>query len=178
MCFRERQLPCTRILAFHPWFSHPSGCLSGHHAHPQSGSLIMNKQRMLKLADFLDNLPAKKFGFSFFRDDDDDVAYTPPEKCGAVGCAIGWMPTVFPRTCKDWVGSKTKNGYTLKPDDYFIQAAQILDIDSWSCLYLFSPRKCVNNLKPRQLGDRATPKKVADRIRQFVEKYPTSKFTG
>ena len=138
----------------------------------------MNKQRMLKLADFLDNLPTKKFDFSIFRDRDDTAVYTPPEKCGAVGCAIGWMPTVFPRVCKSWMGSKMKNGYTVKPGLWFDDAAKVLDIDYNDCDNLFSPGGCVPGLRPTALSENTTPKKVAARIRQFVEKYPSSKFTG
>ena len=136
----------------------------------------MNKQRMLKLADFLETLPTKKFDFSMIRDHDKDVQYIPPAKCGAVGCAIGWMPTVFPRLCGDWVASKTKNGYTVRDGVWFDDAAEVLDIDYSDCTALFTPGGEVYGL--RNLGENTTPKAVARRIRQFVEKYPTSKFTG
>lgn len=137
----------------------------------------MNKQRMLKLADFLDNLPAKKFDFAIFRTIACDAPYVAPESCGAVGCAIGWMPTVFPRVCKEWVAFKTKNGYTLKNQGFFTPAAKVLDLATDHCEDLFSPGVPVKGLNPRSLSEQTTPKAVAKRIRQFVEKYPTSKFT-
>lgn len=134
----------------------------------------MNKQRMLKLADFLDNLPPKKFDFGSFRGEG-------AASCGTIGCAIGWMPSVFPRVCKSWVGEKVEGGYTLSDDVQlyeFDEAAEVLDIDVDHCRDLFTPTENLTELKPQFLPVSATPKQVAKRIRQFVEKYPASKFTG
>src|SRR5438093_919703 len=61
----------------------------------------MNTKRLLKLADFLDELPREKFDFG-------QIAYQGGKpmaealklgavRCGTVACAIGWMPAVWPR---------------------------------------------------------------------------------
>lgn len=59
------------------------------------------RQRLLKLANFLDALPRKKFDLCSYvntENVDDDVSVKKNLlNCGTTACAIGWCPTVFPR---------------------------------------------------------------------------------
>ena len=56
--------------------------------------------RLQKLADFLLELPADRFDYSAWVEEDDG-------ECGTVCCAIGWMPKVDPKKWK-W---KKDDGY-------------------------------------------------------------------
>lgn len=47
----------------------------------------IQRKRFLRLADYLQRLPARKFNFSIFAQQ---------KTCGTVGCAMGWTPAVFP----------------------------------------------------------------------------------
>ena len=57
-------------------------------------SVAVGCARLHKLANFLDKLPNSHFRF-------DAICYIFPKsqtnKCGTVGCAMGWTPTVFPK---------------------------------------------------------------------------------
>lgn len=64
---------------------------------PTTKTPCVNTARLLKLADFLDKLPRSHFNFNTVLE---KVPATKENECGTVGCAIGWCPTVFPRTCK------------------------------------------------------------------------------
>lgn len=51
------------------------------------------KQRLLRVARFLDKLPEEKFDFSKV------VSHRDENCCGTVCCAVGWMPKIDP---KNW----------------------------------------------------------------------------
>lgn len=53
----------------------------------------MRKERLLKLADFLDTLPAKRFDISLYAEDGFSK-----DNCGTAACACGWATVVFPRS--------------------------------------------------------------------------------
>ncbi len=55
-------------------------------------------QRLLKWADFLEELPAEQFNLQYWRKD-----------CGTVACAAGWLPTIFPRHWKVDTGDAPPN---------------------------------------------------------------------
>lgn len=52
--------------------------------------------RLLKLADFLEELPPEKFNFFKVVSRGEHNGHT----CATVACAIGWTPKVFPRLVK------------------------------------------------------------------------------
>lgn len=60
----------------------------------------MNQQRanrLVKMIEFLQTLPSKRFNFNTIIDTDKRfIKGMSQHDCGAVGCAIGWTPTVFP----------------------------------------------------------------------------------
>ena len=71
----------------------------------------MNKERLLKLADFLQELPKDKFDFTSVVEE-----YDRENECGTLCCAIGWTPAVFPDLVK-W----------LVPRNRLIRAVEIAD---------------------------------------------------
>lgn len=130
-------------------------------------------KRMLKLCDFLDELPRTKFDFSIVREE---------RKCGTVGCAMGWTPTVFPRLVKadSYVaGDRRKmdvvmrNGNSLA--DYIAVAVELFGISEIEASALFSPDEALYSdnapfkkvLPP--LPWTATPKQVSKRLRRFLK---------
>ena len=81
--------------------------------------------------------------------------------CGTVGCAVGWMPTVFPRLTK-W----TQENVALREDETVVEyavAERVFGLDYYESRGLFSPTWS-------NLGVRASPKQVAKHIRRFVKR--------
>lgn len=125
----------------------------------------MNKKRMLKLADFLENVvPKHRFDLCIIAKENDKGEKPGPNTCGTAGCAIGWMPNVFPRLCqyveRDWFSYllRVENKETRSKD--FKAAEEIFDINSQSSSYLFNPV---------YYGHKKGKMTVAKRIRKFVE---------
>jgi hypothetical protein len=124
------------------------------------------RKRLLKLAAFLDTLPREKFDFAVVtrigKKPMLEALKAGHERCGTVGCAIGWMPAVFPRLVR-W----DENNYVcLKGDvdDYNADryaAERFFDLSDDEASCLFVPESS-------GLGALATPKQVARHIRQFV----------
>jgi hypothetical protein len=121
----------------------------------------------LKLADFLDNLSPAKFDLSCIVHVDDrnnqqlTKSYAFKEgACGSVGCAIGWCPVVFPRSCK-----YHKNMYVVSKEDQSIMdfefAIEHFGISMAQAKYLFMPDAYHRSKRG--------PKSVASRIRNFVK---------
>jgi hypothetical protein len=146
----------------------------------------MNARRLLKLADFLAALPREKFDFSQIVEQKGkpmlQALKAGKTRCGTVGCAIGWMPAVFPRHLKwgeDFRGSGTYLGvyfrnsdpesFSGEPIDFQV-AEQFFGITEDETQWLFLPdyysgeRDADNGL-----SDSATPKAVARHIRKFVQ---------
>lgn len=129
----------------------------------------MNEKRLLKLATFLDALPPAKFDFTRIARETGkpmlEALKAGPTECGTVGCAIGWMPAVFPRLT-EWVTNAYGLGVALKRDKTvlnFEAAEAVFGLDSYEAEYLFNP-----NTSPLQ--DWATPKQVGRHIRAFVKR--------
>jgi hypothetical protein len=129
----------------------------------------MNKQRLEKLAAFLDTLPAKKFRYDVIVR---TTETTPSLDCGTIACAMGWLPVVFPRSWKweknvfnDWeLNRKTKNNYLLSSCDFTLtNVAKWFNITKDEAFMLFYPISMQN-----KLTDNARPKTVAKHIRKFI----------
>ena len=128
----------------------------------------MNKERLLKLADHLENgnLGHKYFSFSVWNSDDwQDGADV---KCGTMGCAIGECPFVWPDDWKfDTDGEPVLDGKIGVHDsvvDWF-------ELSKDEGRHLFIPQK----QSPVVFGGKyvdgdATKYEVAANIRAFVEK--------
>ncbi len=144
----------------------------------------VHKARLLKLADFLENsVPKKHFDLDFFthdndtyseeqccRDDDQDsILITKLKKikgdlkqhtCGAVACAIGWMPAVFPRSF-EW---NENANITLRRDvnqGGFEAVDEFFGLSYLEVLHLFTSEYYRRG--------RRGPKAVAHKIKKFVE---------
>jgi len=127
--------------------------------------------KLEKLAAFLDGLPSAAFDFTVVRDE---------KKCGAVGCAIGWTPSVFP----DEVGS-TKFGVVLHgkvcmtgEHDFRTVAQQLFGVSRDEADALFNADSgddhqaedfdCPWNASGHRLSINAGPRDVAGAIRRYV----------
>ncbi len=135
--------------------------------------MAINYKRLLKLADFLDKLPRSHFDFNTILE---KVEPSRKNKCGTVGCAIGWCPTVFPRVCE--VVSNPGEQMEVAPigrepdfwSNYGTHAAagsHIFGITEGEAYGLFTPSEDSPANGKRLRGD-ATPKQVARRIRTYV----------
>lgn len=152
----------------------------------------IHKARLLKLADFLENtVPKKHFDLDHFTRDNDlydtpldnftkkvvDEEYKvllkklnkikkdfKPHTCGAVACAVGWFPAVFPRSFM-WnedtaVILKTDINKKYANVDFDV-VESFLGIDEDQVHRLFT-----SDFYP--LGKRG-PKSVAKKIKNFVK---------
>jgi len=136
----------------------------------------MNTERLLKLADFLDDLAPEKFDFS-------RVIH----RCGTVGCAIGWTATVFPELVglsilEEQDHSDEKDQYTWKTGvkwlgtenpgwaghNYAWVAEKLFDISMQEGFKLFTCDQRRQWTAESSLDALATPKEVAQSIRQFI----------
>jgi len=133
----------------------------------------MNRERLLKLADFLDKLPEEVFDLSILTEVSDPVSYggrvnlksmleetikNEFKPCGAVACAIGWMPACFPGElvwdCRSDVMLKDQSAWN------FLAMQKFLGIELRDCDELFSIFG-YTELNP-------SPQDVAAKIRGFV----------
>ena len=122
-----------------------------------------HKNRLLKLATFLDTLPRAQFDFATVFE---------KRECGTVGCAMGWTPAVFPRLVKykDW-GYGNSDVRTKRRLGFGAVAQEIFGLTTPEAMGLFVSEynmvvgeKMVND----KLGDNAWPTSVARRIRRFI----------
>ena len=60
----------------------------------------MNKQRLRKLADFIEQLKPRKLDMTEIAVEDEDTGKMNPYKCKSVACAMGWTPFIFPTLIK------------------------------------------------------------------------------
>lgn len=122
----------------------------------------MNKHRLLKLADYLDNLNPKEFCFWRVISD-----------CGTVGCACGHLPKLFPRLARYVIRSGLIVDIQCIATDsrwYPLVDAKIFNISASDAWHLFKPEK-QKALGLPLVGRGARPKTVAKLIRAYVEKY-------
>jgi len=113
----------------------------------------MRKDRLLKLADFLEKVVAKKPKYKFDMSAWCDIGFD-PTRCRTAACAFGWATVRFPKELK----MDELRGIVHKDDINFYAACSFFQIDISDSFRLFG----VNT------GGK-TPKKVADNIRRFVK---------
>jgi hypothetical protein len=121
----------------------------------------VNHKRLLKLADFLETVPRKRFDFTKWVGL--DWKGKADLSCGTSACAIGWATTIpsfrklgLKLSLNDAGGTPVFNG------DFGSDAvAHFFDISILDAEFLFFPLY-------NDLGDKATPKQVAKHIREFV----------
>jgi hypothetical protein len=123
----------------------------------------MNKKRLLILANFLDNVPYKKFDLSEWRDSDSpfsnrsDEALLDPA-CGTTGCAIGYACAIPELKAEglDWQIVPQYKTYSS-----WLAVQKFFDISDEASQVLFSESK----YPLHQRG----PRHVAARIRTYLE---------
>lgn len=122
----------------------------------------MRKDRLLKLAEFLDALPRSKF-------DIESLVREERGGCGTVCCAIGWMPKVDP---KNWEWKKTEDAWRPVAGPLF-PTLRGHSSRTWmfsTSTYFGISYEDVDYLFTREAyGSRVYPITVANRIRQFVK---------
>jgi hypothetical protein len=128
--------------------------------------LIIEKKRLLKLANFLENeITDDRFDLSNIAIS--STGELPSKKsCGTTACAIGYMPCVFPKYCKysnykydkEYLTVSGKGQYSDLSNFLFAQC--FLGITQAESSYLF---------EPYSYGVKKGRKTVAKRIRKFVE---------
>lgn len=126
-----------------------------------------HKKRLLKLCDFLEQLPRKDFNFG---------VVAKQKSCGTIACAVGWTPAVLPRLVK-WSPSKKDNRISIvlagkrRGSHYTIVAQSLFGLTPRHAEDLFSPWFDIDigNTRLDGLAVSATPKQVAKRIRKFLK---------
>lgn len=138
----------------------------------------IHKERLLKLADFLENkVPNKHFNLSkiavsgsveFDQDLLTKAINGEKIKCRAAACAVGWLPAVFPRSF-EW--QKTFSLLSLRAeasiihkktkDSDAVAASNFFGLTPHQCGYLFLPDN-YRTMNPKKST-------VVRRIRNFVE---------
>lgn len=125
-------------------------------------------KRLRKLIAFLRKLPRKRFNFAIVRNE--------PPKCGAVGCAIGYMPNVFPRVFKLFEVTGSCNwtygvGFRSTSHENFYDAAMWVSGLGWCPAgWLFNPmQQQLVHEKLKNLPATATPKQVAAMLEKFIK---------
>jgi hypothetical protein len=133
-------------------------------------------KRLRKLIAFLDALPRKRFNFAIVRNE--------PPKCGAVGCAIGYMPNVFPRTFRSFPVPKNEkdiwtHGVGFRKDGYisFEEVGMwVSGLDFYEAGHLFNPwQQSFVHPELKDLPETATPKQVARMLEKFIKLQMQSK---
>jgi hypothetical protein len=124
----------------------------------------MNKERLLKLADFLDTVPRKSFDMrDWVAQRGEEFNPEEPGSCGFAGCAMGWA-----------AHAKLFHGFSVGPPEHwaaftyrgepiggFTAGEKLFQISGDASGHLFDPWA--------YRGGSPTPKTVAKRIRVFVK---------
>lgn len=146
------------------------------------------KRRLLKLADFLFDLPKQRF--DFYKWVGPEWKGKPDLSCGTTACALGWATTI-PSLRKAGLRLKETNspglipgtnggvvclkGYTVSSDSAEYAAHVVFGLSTEEFEFLFIPadQSSVESLPELKLSrpeyEKMTPKKVAKRIRHFVK---------
>lgn len=129
--------------------------------------------RLLKLADFLETLPRKRFDYDTWVGNDWKGA--PDLSCGTTACALGWA-TTMPELRAEGLhlsGTPTYGWVTHEPTGATGEdaAMEVFGLDYDEAVYLFCPLSDHPNptVKRDAPAEMATPKQVAKHIRRYVK---------
>lgn len=133
------------------------------------------KKRLLKLADFLDKLPKKRFLYEKWVGDDwkgkKDLS------CGTTACALGWATTIplFQKLgihLGPWFnGQQLINAPLMKGKEKSSPEEvgwEIFGLSAWDYSFVFIPNRENLDYGFSSPDEDATPKQVATHIRKFV----------
>jgi hypothetical protein len=109
----------------------------------------MNKERLLKLADHLENgkLLHNKFDFRYLNGRMFEFAnLTSINPCGSCGCALGELPAIF----KEWEFSRKDNfrPRLINANDIARRIKRFLSFDDAEIFFDISPTECVILFNP------------------------------
>lgn len=132
----------------------------------------MNKDRLLEMVGFLNDLDEDKFDFSA-------IVGSVEEKggrlCGTLCCAIGWLPRIFPDLVK-WSGDSEDCLYspTGRVEGFIDVAEYVFNLSTEEVAVLFIPDRTNEELDTdipgfKLLHNNATPKEVATNILLFIK---------
>ncbi len=147
----------------------------------------MHADRLLKLAEVLDNVPVEKFDFGswgkFNSKGNFDLS------CGSTACAIGWASTI-PEFQELGLKICYANNSGVRVPAYFRTAlwrplfqgrvdfdavAELFDISPGDAWILFAPASDNYESEDGFLSEDATPQQVAAHIRAYVNNNSTSR---
>lgn len=136
--------------------------------------------RLVKLANFLENLPDEMWDYSVIRTQDKRVCKTDKAtkiSCGTTACAIGWTPNVFP----EHIGSKVEydSVYDTVIDlTVYLKKNKNLEIRCWASDFfglskrdvglIFLAEDCYNFYGVSN-PENVTRKMVADKLYEIVK---------
>ncbi len=142
--------------------------------------------RLLRLADFLDVLPAKRFDFGSWVGtswgDTQDLS------CGTTACALGWAATMPEfralglRLARAWCEDPcVAVGAVLDTDDAasisLNAAREVFGLTHDQANLLFIPGDADGDEETGRPNETASPREVAEHIRQFVAEQRTPQAT-
>jgi hypothetical protein len=128
----------------------------------------MNAERLLKLAEHLETgkLGHEKFDFSYYNASDELGAAHLSPNCGAVGCAIGECPIVFPDEWRFNDQGFPVTGLHFNSTD---SGKEFFRLSEEEYEHLFLPHhQDYDRFGGVDLNDHATKELVAANIRAFV----------
>lgn len=118
------------------------------------------KKRLLKLAAFLEKLPAKKFNLNVVVEGE-GLPNHKTKECGATACAIGWCPRALPNAAKYIDDNVVPIGCLNSYQSYEQTGMELFDITYDQSDFLFSPSRYPESHRSN--------KYVAARIKTFVK---------
>ena len=127
----------------------------------------MRADRLLIVADFLENLVEEKFYYGGVVSKWDSE-----QECPSVACVIGWTPMLFP---EEVYWDKKTNGVRMLSDntgDFIEIGRRLFEIAERDSLALFNPNsQKILGLQFEELQINAKPQDVARLIRRYVDSW-------
>lgn len=121
----------------------------------------MNKNKLIQITEYLDNLPEEKFDYSVII-----------SECGTIGCVIGHLPYIFPEEYK------YDDGYYPSHKKYDIDCHLDLGLteeEFWFITEPFNKKRerylSENSLENLQVNGASDAKEVSKMIKHFIENY-------
>lgn len=137
---------------------------------------VAHAKRLLKLVEFLERLPRRKFNFGVWVSGWDGA-----NMCGTSGCAIGWAATMpaFNRlglkqrvreTYYETTGEVVwaPRGRVRRNASPLIAAQELFGMTNVESFYCFTPERYLDSTLPRGPIREASPKVVAEHLRRFL----------
>lgn len=124
----------------------------------------MNKERLTKLADYIEKLPKERLYMPLFYFSDPDT--DPP--CGTVACALGHAALMPEFNAEGLHYSRKQQSIMYKDDTSFVAAAKFFDLSYDDACVLFSPWSGIDQDNPWRGEAHEKPDEVARHIRMIV----------